>query len=90
MQATYDRALVADRQSRYHDAREGYLHTLQLDPTNADARYNLVVLTHGHGATLEAKHHFDVFVSSYPADRRIEQLRQVLATPSPARAMTFP
>ena len=90
VQATYDHALVADRQARYHDAREGYLRTLQLDPTNADARYNLVVLTHGHGATLEAKHHFDVFVTSYPTDRRIAQLRQVLAAPSPTRAMTFP
>jgi tetratricopeptide (TPR) repeat protein len=90
VQATYDRALVADRLSRYHDAREGYLHTLQLDPANADARYNLVLLTHGHGATLEAKHHYEVFVTSYPGDHRSEQLRQVLATPSPTRAMTFP
>jgi tetratricopeptide (TPR) repeat protein len=90
VQATYDRALVADRLSHYHDAREGYLHTLQLDPANADARYNLVLLTHGHGATLEAKHHYDVFVTSYPGDRRSEQLRQVLSAPSPTRAMTLP
>ena len=59
MQATYDCALIADRQGRYHDAREGYLRTLQLDPKSADARYNLVLLTQGHGATLEAKHHLD-------------------------------
>jgi len=89
-QATYDHALVADRQSRYHDAREGYLRTLKLDPQNADARFNLVLLTHGHGATLEAKHHFDVFQASYPNDARIAQLKQLLAAPSPVKAMTFP
>ncbi|MGO8994180.1 MAG: tetratricopeptide repeat protein [Polyangiaceae bacterium] len=90
VQATYDHALVADRQSNYHDAREGYLRTLQLDAKNADARYNLVLLTFGHGATLEAKHHFDVFQASYPGDGRIAQLRQMLAMPSPVKAMTFP
>jgi tetratricopeptide (TPR) repeat protein len=89
-QATYDCALVADRQLRYHDAREGYLRALQLDPKNADARYNLVILTHANGATLEAKHHLDVFEASYPGDPRIPQLRGALGTPSPMRAMTLP
>ena len=88
VQATYDRALIADRQSRYHDAREGYLRTLQLEPKMADARYNLVLMTHAHGATMEAKHHLDVFAASYPGDARVTQLRQALATPSGVKAMT--
>jgi tetratricopeptide (TPR) repeat protein len=90
VQATYDHALIADRQLRYHDAREGYLRTLQLDPKNADARYNLVLLTHAHGATLEAKHHLEAFQSSYPGDPRAQQLATVVALPSPMKAMTFP
>ncbi len=89
-QATYGRALVADRQLRYHDAREGYLRALQLDPKNADARFNLVLLTHGHGATLEAKHHLDVFAATYPADPRISRLMAVVALPAPVKAMTIP
>jgi Flp pilus assembly protein TadD len=81
VQATYDHALVADRQQRYHDAREGYLHALALDPTNAEARYNLVVLTHAHGATLEAQHHVDEFAAKHPNDARLITLRQIVATP---------
>jgi tetratricopeptide (TPR) repeat protein len=90
VQAIYDRALIADRQSHYHDAREGYLRTLQLDPKSADARYNLAILTHAQGATMEAKHHLDVFVASYPTDPRIPELRQALAAPPPVKALTFP
>ncbi len=89
-QATYDRALIADRQSRYHDAREGYLRALQIEPKNADARYNLVLLTQAQGATLEAKHHFEMFVASYPADPRIAELREKLAAPVAKKAMTVP
>ena len=88
--ATYDHALVADRQGRYHDAREGYLHAIQLDPKNADARYNLVVLTHGHGATLESQHHFEVFTATFPNDARIAALRNLVATVPPVKAMSFP
>ncbi|HEY2516045.1 MAG TPA: tetratricopeptide repeat protein [Polyangiaceae bacterium] len=88
--ATYDHALVADRQGRYHDAREGYLHAIQLDPKNADARYNLVVLTHGHGATLESQHHFEVFTATFPTDPRIGALRNLVATVPPVKAMSFP
>ncbi len=85
VQATYDHALVADRQQRYHDAREGYLHTLSLDATNAEARYNLVVLTHAHGATLEAQHHVDEFAAKHPNDARLIALRQLLTQPIQAR-----
>jgi tetratricopeptide (TPR) repeat protein len=79
IQAVYDHALVADRQQRYHDAREGYLRVLQLDPGSADARYNLVLLTHGHGADLEAKHHADEFAARHPTDSRIPWLRQLVS-----------
>jgi len=85
VQATYDHALVADRQQRYHDAREGYLRTLSLDATNAEARYNLVVLTHAHGATLEAQHHVDEFAAKHPNDARLLALRQLMTTPAQPR-----
>jgi tetratricopeptide (TPR) repeat protein len=85
-QAAYDHALVADREHRYHDAREGYLRALELDANNADARYNLVFLTHSHGAALEAQHHFDVFRASYPNDGRITALRQLVAAAPPPPA----
>jgi tetratricopeptide (TPR) repeat protein len=88
--AIFDRALVADRQLRYHDAREGYLRTLELDPKNADARYDLVILTHASGATREAQHHLDVFRASYPADPRTKELTELLAAPSPVKAMNLP
>ena len=62
--------IIADKQSRYHDAREGYLRALQLDPKLADARYNLVLMTHAHGATLEAKHHLRRFRGELPGRTR--------------------
>jgi tetratricopeptide (TPR) repeat protein len=79
IQAAYDHALVADKQHRYHDAREGYLRVLQLDPTSADARYNLVLLTHAHGADQEARHHVDEFAVRHPGDGRIAWLRQLVS-----------
>ena len=88
--AIFDRALIADKQLRYHDAREGYLKTLQLDPKNADARYDLVVLTHANGATREARHHLEVFRAAYPTDPRAPSLEALLAQPAPVKALSFP
>jgi tetratricopeptide (TPR) repeat protein len=84
VQAAYDHALVADKQHRYHDAREGYLRVLQLDPSSADARYNLVLLTHSHGADQEARHHLDELAARHPGDARLAWLRQLVSPPAAA------
>jgi Flp pilus assembly protein TadD len=87
--AVYDLALVADRRQQYHDAREGYLRALRLDPQMADARYNLAVLTFSRGAVQEAQHDADEFAARYPNDPRILPLRRMLASPPPRTAMTM-
>jgi thioredoxin-like negative regulator of GroEL len=89
VQATYDAALVAQKRNQYREAREGYLRVLRLDPTMSDARYNLVVLTHDLGATMEAAHHADAFAAAYPQDPRIATLRRIVAAPPPREALTI-
>ncbi len=78
--ATYDLALVADREGNYHDAREGYLATLRLDPRYADARYNLALLTYRAGALAEARHHADELAAIVPDDPRLPALRATLGS----------
>jgi tetratricopeptide (TPR) repeat protein len=79
----YDQALVAQKLGEYHAAREGYLRVLALDRTSMDARYNLVVLTHGAGADAEARHHVDEMAKISPGDSRIPLLRTLLAPQGP-------
>jgi tetratricopeptide (TPR) repeat protein len=79
--ALYDQALVAQRQARYRDAREGYLRALAVDPRMADARYNLAVLTHAAGADDEARHDLEALTAAAPDDPRIPGLRASLAKP---------
>jgi tetratricopeptide (TPR) repeat protein len=79
VQATYDTALVAQKKNQYHDAREGYLRTLKLDPAYADAHFNLIVLTFNAGAVGEAQHHLEQFSAKCPTDPRLPQLRGMLA-----------
>jgi tetratricopeptide (TPR) repeat protein len=76
--AAFDVALVAHREGRFHDAREGYLHALSLDANMADARYNLAVLTHSAGADDEARHNLEELERIAPSDPRIDALRQSL------------
>jgi hypothetical protein len=52
---------------------------LALDPASADARYNLVLLTHAHGADQEARHDADEFVSKHPNDPRGTWLKQLVS-----------
>ncbi len=80
-EATYDHALVCDRQKRYDDAHDGYLRALALDPSNADARYAMVVLSHAHGAPIEARHNLDELAARHPDDERLPALRQLVARP---------
>ncbi len=68
--AVYDAALVADRLRDYNAAREGYFKALKLDPQQADARYNLTILTLQAGATAEAKSHAEKFARAFPDDPR--------------------
>lgn len=74
----FDIALVAQKQGRFRDAREGYLRALAIDPKMADARYNLALLTHGVGANDEANHDLDELERIAPGDARIGALRETL------------
>jgi tetratricopeptide (TPR) repeat protein len=77
----FDTGVVAQSEGRYRDAREAYLRALALDPRMADARYNLVVLTHSIKADDEARHHLDVLAAIAPGDPRIPALRVALSKP---------
>jgi tetratricopeptide (TPR) repeat protein len=83
VQANYDTALLAQRRNNYHDAREGYLKTIRLDPTFADAQYNLILLTFNAGVLAEAQHRFEEMATQCPTDRRLASLRAMLARASP-------
>jgi tetratricopeptide (TPR) repeat protein len=83
VQANYDAALVAQKKNQYHDAREGYLRTLRLDPTYADAQYNLVLLTFNAGAVGEAQHRLEEMTRQCPRDRRLAELRRMLTSGAP-------
>jgi tetratricopeptide (TPR) repeat protein len=73
--ATYNLALVAQKQGRYRDAREGYLRVLTaLDANHFEARYNLVILTREAGATLESQHHLARLRAAHPTDPRLAAL----------------
>jgi len=77
----FDMGVVAQSEGHYREAREAYLHALALDPTMADARYNLVVLTHSIKADDEARHHLDELAAISPGDPRIPAMRAALAKP---------
>ncbi|HLK40407.1 MAG TPA: tetratricopeptide repeat protein [Polyangiaceae bacterium] len=85
--AAFDAALVAQGDGRYHDAREGYLRALSIDPKMADARYQLALLTHRAHADDEARHHLEELIAIAPHDPRVPALRLALekATPAPSR-----
>jgi Flp pilus assembly protein TadD len=79
--AVLETAQAAQRQGRFHDAREGYLRALALDPTLADARYSLAILTHAAGANEEASHDLAELEKIAPGDPRIAQLKELLKAP---------
>ena len=80
-EATYNFALVAQRQGSYGVARWNYLKLTRLDPRNQDARYNLALLAHSVGALEEAQHHARKFVELNPAPARAEALAAALERP---------
>jgi tetratricopeptide (TPR) repeat protein len=77
--AQYDLALIADKKKQFNAARQGYLAALRSDPGQADARYNVAVLTLNAGAVDEAKHHAAKFREDYPHDPRGETLSNLMA-----------
>jgi tetratricopeptide (TPR) repeat protein len=79
--AVLETAQAAQSQGRFHDAREGYLRALALDPNLADARYGLAILTHAAGANDEASHDLAELEKIAPGDPRIAQLKELLKTP---------
>jgi tetratricopeptide (TPR) repeat protein len=82
--ARYNFALVAQKQNRYRDAREGYLAVLRASPRELDARYNLALLVHSAGANAESRHHLEKLKAIAPAgDERVRQLEQLLAAAPP-------
>jgi len=86
--AVFDAALVAQKHGRYHEAREGYLRALSLDPKMADARYQLALLTHEARADDEARHNLDELQAVAPNDPRLPGLRAALKEAPPAPAKT--
>jgi tetratricopeptide (TPR) repeat protein len=77
-------ALADSRRERYNEARQGFLRVLRLNKRHVDARYNLVTLVAGVGATAEAYHHFEELQSIAPAgDPRIASARAALGSTPP-------
>ncbi len=72
--AAYNLALWADKSGQYNQAREGYLRTLRLAPSYANARYNLALLTLRFGIADEARHHAAKFAEAFPEDPRVPGL----------------
>jgi len=66
----FNTGLIADKEGRYNEAREGYLAALRLRPTFANSRYNLALLTLRYGFTEEARNHAVRFREAFPEDPR--------------------
>jgi tetratricopeptide (TPR) repeat protein len=81
--ALYNLALLADKRGDYNAAREGYIAALKADRSLANARYNLVHLTHRHGVAAESQHHARTFVESYPSDPRGPDLLRLTGATTP-------
>jgi tetratricopeptide (TPR) repeat protein len=77
-------AFSDSRRDRYNEARQGFLRVLRVNNRHVDARYNLVTLVAGAGATAEAYHHFEELQSIAPAgDPRIANARAALGSTPP-------
>jgi tetratricopeptide (TPR) repeat protein len=81
--ALYNRGVIAQRQGDYNVARTSYLGALGSDPSMADARYNLALLTWTNRVTDEARHHVAKFKEGWPADPRVAKLEAMLEPATP-------
>jgi tetratricopeptide (TPR) repeat protein len=77
----YNLALAYQHEGDYNRARNGYLTALRVDPSQADARYNLAVLCHERGVHEEARHHVAKFVDDYADDPRRASLERMIGPP---------
>jgi len=68
LEAAFTAAVCSDRLGQYHDAREGFLRVLQIDPGHVPARIHLIALTANAGAFDEARHHLAKLEALLPAD----------------------
>jgi tetratricopeptide (TPR) repeat protein len=84
-EAQFDLALIADKRNDYNRARNGYLAALRADPKNADARFNLTLLTLRRGVIAEAQHHAQRFAEAFPGDRRNQSLASAIAAATAKR-----
>src|SRR6185369_13562429 len=91
LDATYNLALVAQKQDHYGEARRLYLTVLRATPKHLQARYNLALLAHSIGADQEAKHHLELLEKAAPADPLVATLREALAKPTqrPGQMLTL-
>jgi tetratricopeptide (TPR) repeat protein len=81
LDATYNLALVAQKQDRYGEARKLYLTVLRANPKQRQARYNLALLAHSIGAQEEAQHNLALLEQTAPEDPLVQRLREALARP---------
>jgi tetratricopeptide (TPR) repeat protein len=77
--ASYNLALVAQKQRRYGEARTRYLDLLKRSPKYKYARHNLGILAHSVGAEAEARHHLEKLKGIAPGDPLIATLERSLA-----------
>lgn len=78
-EAAFSGAVCSDKLGNYHRAREGFLQTLRIDPTHAEARKYLVLLTNRAGAKDESKHHLKKLAEVNPA--LASELEEALEAP---------
>jgi len=89
LEATYNLALVAQKQDRYGEARRLYLTVLRAQPKNLQARYNLALLAHSIGADQEAQHHAAQLEKAAPGEPMLATLRAELAKPPSRRGQVL-
>jgi len=68
VEAAFSAGVCNDKLGRYHQAREAFLQTLNIDPKHEEARKYLVVLTYKAGAKDEARHHLQKLAEILPKD----------------------
>lgn len=79
----YDLALVAHRRGLSAEARAGYEAVLELQPSHADARYNLALLLRDAADLQGARRQLQLLREHHPADGRVEALMRSLDDAGP-------
>jgi tetratricopeptide (TPR) repeat protein len=77
----YNLGVVLARHGEREAAEESFQESVRLDPTDADARYNLALLAKDGGDDAQALVHVDAYLKGLPAgtrDRAAEDLKRTL------------